>query len=68
MTPETVNFTIGVSANFSTNYANIKCPIQFKYFGTALTNQNSIEEEIKSRLKLENAFLIIRNPHQISFE
>jgi hypothetical protein len=25
------------------------------YFGTMLTNQNSIQEEIKSRLKLGNA-------------
>jgi hypothetical protein len=28
---------------------------QFKYLGTALTNQNSIQEEIKSRLKSRNA-------------
>jgi hypothetical protein len=28
---------------------------QFKYLGTNLTNQNSIEEEIKSRLKSWNA-------------
>ena len=28
---------------------------QFKYLGTALTNQNSIQEEIKSRLKSGNA-------------
>jgi hypothetical protein len=28
---------------------------EFKYLGTTLTNQNSIQEEIKSRLKLENA-------------
>ena len=27
----------------------------FKYLGTNLTNQNSIQEEIKSRLKSENA-------------
>ena len=27
----------------------------FKYFGTTLTNQNSIQEEIKSRLKSGNA-------------
>jgi hypothetical protein len=28
---------------------------QFKYLGTTLTNRNSIQEEIKSRLKSENA-------------
>jgi len=27
----------------------------FRYLGTALTNQNSVQEEIKSRLKLGNA-------------
>jgi len=29
--------------------------MQFQYFGTTLTNQNSIREEIKSRLKSGNA-------------
>jgi hypothetical protein len=29
---------------------------QFKYLGTTLTNQNSINEEIKNRLKSENAY------------
>ena len=28
---------------------------EFKYLGTTLTNQNSIQEEIKSRLQLGNA-------------
>jgi hypothetical protein len=28
---------------------------EFKYLGTTLTNQNSIQEEIKSRMKSENA-------------
>jgi len=28
---------------------------EFKYLGKALTNQNSIQEEIKSRMKLRDA-------------
>ena len=28
---------------------------EFKYLGTTITDQNSIQEEIKSRLKLGNA-------------
>ncbi len=28
---------------------------EFKYLGTTLTNQNSIQKEIKGRLKLGNA-------------
>jgi len=28
---------------------------KFKYLGTTLTNQNSVAEEIKSRLRSENA-------------
>ena len=28
---------------------------EFKYLGTTLTNQNSLQEEIKGRLKLGNA-------------
>ena len=28
---------------------------EFRYLGTTLTNQNSIQEEIKSRLKVGNA-------------
>jgi len=35
---------------------------EFKYLGTALTNQNSIQEEIKSRLKLGNACRIFCHP------
>ena len=31
---------------------------EFKYLGTTLTDQNSIQEEIKSRLKLGNALLL----------
>jgi ribosomal protein S2 len=29
--------------------------VQFRYLGTTVTNQNLIQEEIKSRLKLGNA-------------
>ena len=29
---------------------------QFKYVGTTLTNQNSFQEEIKSKLSSENAY------------
>jgi hypothetical protein len=31
---------------------------EFKYLGTMLTDQNSIQKEIKSRLKLGNASII----------
>ena len=35
---------------------------EFKYLGTTLTNQNSIEEEIKNRLKSGNAcYLSMQN-------
>jgi len=36
----------------NTTYERVE---EFKYMGTALTNQNSIEEEIKSRLRSGNA-------------
>jgi len=36
---------------------------ELKYLGTILTNQNSIQEEIKSRLKSGNAcFHSVQNP------
>jgi hypothetical protein len=36
---------------------NISCEMMegFKYLGTTLTNQNSIQEEMKSRMKSRNA-------------
>jgi len=35
---------------------------EFKYLGTTLTNQNSIQEEIKNRLKLGNVcYYSVRN-------
>src|SRR5215469_14235415 len=38
-----------------TDSSSIEREEEFKYLGTTLTNQNSIQEEIKSRLKLGNA-------------
>ena len=35
--------------------SSIESVEEFKYMGTTLTNKNSIQEEIKSILKLENA-------------
>jgi len=35
---------------------------KFKYLGTTLTNQNSIQEEIKTRLKLQNTcYYLVQN-------
>src|SRR5215469_6377263 len=38
-----------------TDNSSIERVEEFKYLGTTLTNQYSIQEEIKSRLKMENA-------------
>jgi hypothetical protein len=35
--------------------SSIEMVEEFKYLGTTLTDENSIQEEIKSRLKLGNA-------------
>ena len=37
------------------DHSSIERVEEFKYLGTTLTDQNSIQEEIKSRLKLGNA-------------
>ena len=47
--------TAGLSHNMKVDYSSIERVEEFKYLGTTLTNQNSIQEEIKSRLKLGNA-------------
>ena len=41
--------------NMKIDNSSIERAEEFKYLGTTLTNQNSIHEEIKSRLKLRNA-------------
>ena len=45
----------GRSHNIKTNNSSFERVEEFKYLGTTLINQNSIQEEIKSRLKLGNA-------------
>ena len=41
----------GRSHSMKTDHSSIEMVDDFKYLGTTLTNQNSIQEEIKSRLK-----------------
>jgi hypothetical protein len=48
----------GQSMNIWTGNKSFGTVQHFKYLGTTLTNQNSINEENKSRLKLGNACLI----------
>ena len=45
----------GRSHSMKIDKSSIERVEEFKYFGTTLTNKNSIQEEIKSRLKLGNA-------------
>ena len=45
----------GRSYSMKTDNSSIERVEEFKYLGTNLTNKNSIQEEIKSRLKLGNA-------------
>ena len=43
------------SHSMKTDNSSIERVEEFKYLGTTLTNRNSIQEEIKSRLKVGNA-------------
>ena len=43
------------SHNIKVDTRSFEMVKEFKYLGTTLTNRNSIQEEIKSRLKSENA-------------
>jgi len=45
----------GQSYSMKTDNSSFERVEKFKYLGTTLTNQNSIQEEIKSRLKSGNA-------------
>ena len=47
--------TAGLSHTMKVDNSTIERVEGFKYLGTTLTNQNSIQKEIKSRLKLGNA-------------
>jgi hypothetical protein len=46
----------GQDHNVRTDNSSLERVEQFKYLGTTLTNQNSIQEEIKSRPKSGNAW------------
>ena len=53
----------GQSHSIKTDKSSSKRMEEFKYLGTTLTNQNSIQEEIKSRLKSGNAcYYSVQNP------
>jgi len=45
----------GRRSSIKTDNSSFERVEEFKHLGTTLTNQNSIQEEIKSRLKWENA-------------
>ena len=45
----------GRSHNIKTENSSFEMVEEFNYLGTTLTNQNSIQEEFKSRLKSGNA-------------
>ena len=46
--------TAGLSHTMKVDNSSIERVEEFKYLGTTLTNQNSIQKEIKSRLKSGN--------------
>ena len=47
--------TAGLSHTMKADNSSIERVEEFKYLGKTLTNQNSIQKEIRSRLKLGNA-------------
>ena len=46
---------VGLSHTMKVDNSSTESVEEFRYLGTTLTNENSIQEEIKSRLKLGNA-------------
>jgi hypothetical protein len=46
---------VGQNHNIKIDNMSPERPEQFKYLGTNLTDQNSVQEEIKRRLKVGNA-------------
>ena len=46
--------TAGLSHTMKVDNSSIERVEEFRYLGTTLTNQNSIQKEIKSTLKLAN--------------
>jgi hypothetical protein len=53
----------GRSHNIKVDNKSSEMVKEFKYLETTLTNRNSIQEEIKSRLKLGNAcYHLVQNP------
>ena len=57
------NEKAGPSHNIKNDSSSFERVEEFKYLGTTLTNQNSIQEEIKSRLKSGNvSYYLVQNP------
>ena len=51
------------------DHSSIEGVEEFKYLGTTLTNKNSIQEEIKSRLKLGNVcYYSVQNLFQFAIQ
>jgi hypothetical protein len=61
-----MNISVGKSAgrnhSIKIDNSSFERVEEFKYLGTTLTNQNSIQEEVRSRLKSENrCYYSVRN-------